>query len=168
MSGLSRMPDAVRDAILRIFQGEPLESVATELGISSSTIQDWMRQSAASATQASTRTGSTLSRAEERQYAGRLLASQEIFDVLNLDQATEDLEADHEGYDLDIIYYDLATLFEDLIVASVEVLSQLPGVTRAVRDDRELIRIEGSIGSARVGTHLSQWWNDQLHKRAGT
>jgi hypothetical protein len=63
------------------------------------------------------------------------------------------------------VYFDdvAAYAFDDLVDQTIDLIAALPGVESVYRQDRELIRFQGTaLDLAAIDRHLQQWWHARL------
>ena len=120
-----RSDERQREAVLLAYQGEPMSTITARLGVTEAQVQNWLAGMAAEAHSASSpaRPGQ---RGDRRQLAQTLLDGGEFLSAGRPEE--EDEEAD-----VFIFFNDLAAHeFYDLVERSVDVVSAVEGVDRAV------------------------------------
>lgn len=89
--------------------------------------------------------------------ARELLDNGDLFEVL---------ENDHPAFHLYVSLDDeIAHEYDDAIDRLVDELAELPDVAHAVREDREVLLVGGSIGRTALDAWLAGWWRSELLQR---
>lgn len=101
-----------------------------------------------------------LTDAERRRYALRLLEMKDFVNVWS--PKDHDPDYDDTSYNLAVSYSDTAAAFEDLMMDSVALIEAFPGVIDVLHDDRELIRISGTLEPTLLQERLLAWWVERL------
>lgn len=87
----------------------------------------------------------------------------EARDLLDEGDLFEVLEHDHPEFQHYVSFDDeIATEYDDAVDALVDALLALPEVDRAVREDREVLLVGGSISTSALELWLTDWWRTQL------
>lgn len=78
----------------------------------------------------------------------------------------EVMEHDHPDFPLYVSFDDeIAVEYDDAVDRLTEAVVGLPGVTRAVREDREVLLVGGSITAPELRTWLTEWWRSELRSQ---
>lgn len=86
-------------------------------------------------------------------------------DLLDEGNLFEVLEHDHPEFQHYVSFDDeIAHEYDDAIDRLVDEVAVLPGVSRAVREDREVLLVGGSIDHTTLEAWLAAWWRSELHK----
>jgi hypothetical protein len=87
----------------------------------------------------------------------------EAQDLLNNVDLFEVLEYDHPQFQHYVSFDDeIATEYDVTLDTLVDALLALPHVDSAVREDREVLLVGGSISASALELWLTDWWRTQL------
>ncbi len=84
----------------------------------------------------------------------QLLENGDLFEVL---------DHDHPDFPLYVSFDDeIANEYDDAIDRLANEVAQLPDVVHAVREDREVLLVGGTIGGPALEAWLADWWRSEL------